>query len=121
MTSSKKRSDKPPQIPKHNKENGLSDDFSALINAIHYEGAANRDEESREDWGKKVRDYITIGVLGLTLVALYKTYAAISDQVEEMRKVYAPIAEQARIAQDNIVADHRAWIGVSMVRLDTPK
>lgn len=118
MTSGKKGHNKPTQTAEYNKSNRPSGDFSALIDAIHYEGAANRSEESNEDSGKTVRDYITIAVLILTLIALYKTYAAISDQVEEMRKVYGPIAEQAKIAHDNIVADHRAWIGVSRGEID---
>jgi hypothetical protein len=120
MTSSQKDPNKRAQAAKPNKNNGPSSDFSALIDAIHYEGAANRGEESREDFGKKVRDYITIVILGLTLIALYQTYVAISDQVAEMRKVYGPIAEQAQIAHDNIVADHRAWVGPLVQTIEKP-
>ena len=118
ITPSKKSPDKPTQVSEKDKDNGPSNDFTALINAIHYEGTANRSEESREDFGKKVRDYITIGVLVLTLIALSKTYVAISDQVGEMRKVYSPIAEQAKLAQDNLIADHRAWIGITRGKVD---
>jgi hypothetical protein len=30
-----------------------------------------------------------------------------------MRKVYGPVADQAKAANDNVIADHRAWIGPS--------
>ena len=42
-----------------------------------------------------------------------------------MRKVYKPIADQAQATKDNMVADHRAWIGpltqaIEMPAIDKP-
>jgi hypothetical protein len=69
-----------------------------LIDTIRYEGIANRKEENREDNGKIFRDYLTILVLGITLIALWRTYWAISDQVDETRKDYKPIADSSSAA-----------------------
>jgi len=45
---------------------------------------------------------------------------AITFQVIEMIKVYKPISEQAQATKDNMVADHRAWIGVIGATIDQP-
>jgi hypothetical protein len=114
MTSGQKRANKPTNIAEKYEKDRLSYDASALIYTLRDEGAANRSEGYSEDKGKN----ITIGILGLTLLALYKTYAAISDQVAEMQKVYGPIKDQAdaakitaQTASDNEIANNRAWIG----------
>jgi hypothetical protein len=86
MTSKPKPSKQPDQnIPKesHYRPSG---DFSALIDAIRDEGENYRREEGKEDIGKRIRDWITIIILGLTLIALAKTYYAVSDQVAENEK-----------------------------------
>jgi hypothetical protein len=78
------------------KERQPSSDFATLIDAIKSEGRAHRKEEQREDQGKKLREWITIIVIGLTFIA-------ICYQVHEMIKVYEPIkaqAEAAKIAAD---------------------
>lgn len=66
----------------------VSTEFEALIAAIRAEGIANRREEVGEDRGKRLREWITIVLLAMTL-------AAISWQVHEMIKVYGPIRDQA--------------------------
>jgi hypothetical protein len=86
------------QYPPHSP----SANFAALINAIQYEGIANRKEEKREDNGKVLRDYLTILVLGITLIALWKTYWSISDQVGEMQKVYPEIQRQSNSTSDQL-------------------
>src|ERR1700722_12883746 len=109
MTSKPKPSKQPDQnIPKKS-DYRASGDFSALIDAIRDEGETYRREEGKENIGKRVRDWITITILGLTLIALAKTYYAVSDQVAEMKKTYEPIANQAK----EMIADRRPFIGIA--------
>lgn len=68
-----------------------SPDFAALIDAIKNEGIAYRNEEQTEDSGKSFREWITIFLLFVTVVA-------IGWQVNEMIKVYKPIKDQADAA-----------------------
>lgn len=63
-------------------------DAAALIEVLKAEGLAFRSEEKREDRGKTAREWITITVISLTLVA-------VCWQVKEMIKVYDPIKDQA--------------------------
>jgi hypothetical protein len=86
--------------PIEKKPEGLSADFSALIDAIAEEGQASRDEEKREDDLKQVREWLTIALLVSTVVLL-------GWQVSEMVKVYEPIQTQAEAA----ITVQRAWIG----------
>src|ERR1700733_3664805 len=79
------------QLQKY-KESRPSSDFATLVDTIKSEGRAYRKEEQREDSGKRLREWITIGVIGLTFIA-------ICYQVREMIKVYEPIRDQA-IATD---------------------
>src|ERR1700722_5605560 len=109
MTSKPKPSKQPDQnIPKKS-DYRASGDFSALIDAIRDEGETYRREEGKENIGKRVRDWITITILGLTLIALAKTYYAVSDQVAEMKKTYEPIANQAK----EMIANRRPFIGIA--------
>jgi len=98
--------------------NGPSADFAALINAIAAEGRAARDEDQREDSGKRFREWLTIILLTLTVVA-------VGWQVSEMIKAYGPIKDQADAAKVSaeaaikqsesseraLVQAQRAWIG----------
>ena len=67
-------------------------DFTALIQTIKDEGIAYRKEEQSEDTGKRRREWITIGLLFVTVIA-------IGWQVREMVKVYGPIRDQAEAAR----------------------
>lgn len=78
-----------------------SADFAALIDAIKKEGIAYRKEERREDRGKKFREWITIGLIACTLVA-------IGWQVREMVRVYGPISDQAQASRDSAKANIEA-------------
>lgn len=83
------------------KERRPSSDFSALVDTIKSEGRAYRKEEQREDQGKKFREWITIGFIGLTFIA-------ICYQVHEMIKVYEPIRDQAIATDESAKATTRA-------------
>jgi hypothetical protein len=94
---------------RHSGENILKDedigqrpstDFRALIN-----------EERREDRGKAIRDWITIGILLATFGALAKNCLAIISQVDEMRRVYEPIKISADATMREAIANERAWVG----------
>ncbi|WP_439407941.1 hypothetical protein ACNJX9_04425 [Bradyrhizobium sp. DASA03076] len=80
---------------------GVSDDFAALIDTLRQEGRALRREEQREDRGKKFREWVTIIVITMTLIA-------VCYQVYEMIKVYEPIKQQADAAKDAADATERA-------------
>ena len=68
-------------------------DFAALIDTIHNEASANRNQEKREDSGQQFRDYVTLFILVATLVALSWTCYAIIQQVREMQRVYPQISK----------------------------
>lgn len=101
-----------------------SADVAALIDAIERQGRANREEEAREDRGKKFRESVTIGLLALTL-------GTVALQVREMMKVYDPIKVQADAAIDMakianarsadatkaLIEAQRAWLGPKNVKL----
>jgi hypothetical protein len=117
------------ELPKRNRRDGdskphqqdaiqgehkaVSADFTALINAITKEGGAGRDEEKREDDEKKLREWITIGLIALTLGVL-------GWQVGEMVKVYDPVKAQADAAERNLVAANRAWVEPASLILEKP-
>jgi hypothetical protein len=75
-----------------------SADFTRLIDAIHFEGDANRREEKTEDRGQRYRDNFTIIILVATLFTLGIRCVAIFQQVGEMQKVYGPIKDSAAAA-----------------------
>jgi hypothetical protein len=62
-----------------------SANFAALIAAVQSEGIAYRKEEQSEDRGKRLREWITISLVALTLIAVV-------FQVHEMIKVYVASA-----------------------------
>jgi hypothetical protein len=67
---------------------GPTIDLAPLIATLKSEGVAYRSEEQREDRSKKLREWLTIGLLFLTMIAIFW-------QVQEMIKVYGPVKEQA--------------------------
>jgi hypothetical protein len=100
-------------------------DFAALIDAITAEGRAYRAEEQREDKGKTFREWITVVLLGATMVAIFW-------QVYEMVHVYGPIRDQAeasKIAADaatkqsensdkTLIQTQRAWVGPTDAKIE---
>jgi hypothetical protein len=89
--------------PVEEKPEGLTADFSALINAIAKESKANRAEERREDDSKQAREWLTIALLVSTVVLL-------GWQVNEMVNVYGPISKQAEVAADTESKQLRAYV-----------
>ncbi|HME23516.1 MAG TPA: hypothetical protein VKI44_19695 [Acetobacteraceae bacterium] len=121
-----KKAGEPQETPATNDDSvSRSADFTALIDTIAAEGRANRAEERREDDAKRLREYATILLLGLTVIV-------VSWQVYEMRAVYDPIKEQASAAAINAAAASRqadnaeraliqatrAWVGPSEANLE---
>jgi hypothetical protein len=99
--------------PTEDNPNSPSPDFAALIDAMRAEGRAGRAEEKREDGGKKLRDWITILLLGFTAFV-------VKCQVDEMAKVYGPIKDQADATQKSLVATQRAWLDVKFSSFHGP-
>jgi len=110
---------------RHDDRDGAASNLAALINTIKAEGRANRAEERREDEAGKLREWFTIVLIALTLIA-------VGWQVSEMVKVYGPIKDQADAAklsadaakrsadaalaqaitsQKAAISNQRAWIG----------
>jgi hypothetical protein len=116
-----------------------SADFAALIDAIKTEASANRGEESREDRGKRFRDYLTLFFVMVTASGvLYQAYI-FSGQLEEMKsagvqtnkliganaklaeaagkqadaaqKQAQALVDSAKVAHDNMILAERAWVG----------
>jgi len=121
------RGDHPSGPRKDYVSRGSITNFSGLIDAIHYEGHANRKEERREDRGQRLRDNFTITALVATLVTLGVTCVAIFQQVGEMQKVYPEIqrqsdfaSKQAEIARAEYIANQRAWIGPTGAEITEP-
>jgi hypothetical protein len=101
------------------KPNGPSADVSTLVDAIKAEGRANRREEQREDSAKRWREWITIVLLGATVVA-------VGMQVHEMIKVYGPVKQQADAASTQsensnkaLIESQRAWVGPNGAKLSS--
>lgn len=94
----------------YNNEYSPTRDFAALIDAISYEGSANRKEEKREDWWGSFREIITIVLIAATLCAFIK-------QIDEMRKVYIPIKEQAKAIRDQLTLAYPPKIIVTQVHI----
>lgn len=127
-------------VPGRHIAHELSTDFAALINAITAQGDANRQEERTEDDGRKLREWLTIGLLIGTVYLL-------NNQVTEMKRVYDPIKgqadaavtqadaakaqaavaktqadaaiEAAKAAKENTIAAERAWVGPNGATIDT--
>jgi hypothetical protein len=80
--------------------NSQPPDLAALIDAITTEGRIYR-AEKREDCGSSVREWITIGVITSSLIAVWW-------QVHEMIKVYEPIKDSADAAKTSADAARRS-------------
>jgi hypothetical protein len=112
--------------PIKEKPEGLSTNFSALIDAIAQGGQSSRDEEKREDDLKQTREWLTIALLIATVVLL-------GWQIDEMRAVYGPIKDQAEAAKASataalaqsrnsekaLIQTQRAWVGPRNATLTT--
>ncbi len=90
--------------------------LSALAHTIANQHEADRQQEAREDRGKRYREYATIALLVLTTAGLFVQAVVFYRQLGEMQKVYAPIAEQAKATRESYASVQRAFI--SNVRLE---
>lgn len=118
---------------------GPSADFSALIDTIRQEAKANRDEESREDRGKRFREYLTLMLVFITAAAVIYQAFIFSGQLDEMKssgeqtgqliennaklagaagkqaeaaeKQAVAMSEYAKVTRDSLIAAQRAWVG----------
>jgi hypothetical protein len=101
------RTDKDEQPDKEQNEYlqvGASD-FAALIETIKAEGKASRAEKSKECGTAQFPEYVSIGIIAVTMLAIVM-------QVREMVKVYDPIRDQAETAKNGLRSVQRAFITV---------
>ena len=120
-------------------QNAVSPDFAALIDTMRKEGRANRKEESREDRGKRFREYLTLlFVIATTAGVFYQAYI-FSGQLTEMKSsgeqttkliennavLAASAAKQAEatdkqadamnasveVSRESLIASGRTWVG----------
>lgn len=130
----------------NNDQRGPSADFAALIDAIGREGQANRTEEKREDRGKRFREYLTLFFIIATTAGVFYQAHIFSEQRDEMHtaseqttqlignnakladaaadqakatdKEAAALADNAKVAHDNMIASERAWVGPTNASID---
>ncbi len=125
-----------------------SPDFIALIDTIRAEGSANRKEESREDRGKRFREYLTlVFIIATTAGVFYQAYI-FSGQLTEMKssgeqtglliganaKLAEATAKQAdaaeqqakatseavEVSKESLIVGGRAWVGPHTAKITSP-
>jgi hypothetical protein len=85
------------------KREPIADSIAALKKTIATERDADRKQQERSERGKALREWATI-------ILLFVTAGFVLGQWFEMKKVYAPIAEQARSTRESYAAVQRAFI-----------
>jgi hypothetical protein len=129
-------------------QKAVSSDFAVLIDTIRSEGRANRKEESREDRGKRFRDYLTlVFVIATTAGVFYQAYI-FSGQLAEMKssgeqtglliganaKLAEATAKQAdaaekqakamndavEVSKQSLIVGGRAWVGPRTTKITSP-
>jgi hypothetical protein len=129
-------------------QKAISPDFAVLIDTIRSEGRANRKEESREDRGKRFRDYLTlVFVIATTAGVFYQAYI-FSSQLTEMQSsgeqtaklidnnaaLAVSATKQAEaadkqanamnaaveVSRQSLVAAGRAWVGPRLAKITGP-
>jgi len=145
-TQEKKETDTNNREGGNDNQRNPSSDFSALIDAISKEAQANRDEERREDRGKRFREYLTLFFVVVTAGGiLYQAYI-FSGQLDEMKgasvqtnklvganaalaeaaakqanaadKQANALSEAAKVSRENMIAAERAWIGPRNAKIE---
>lgn len=122
----------------HN-EGSPSPDFAALMDTIAREGKANRDEEAREDRGKRFREYLTLIFIIATAAGVFYQAHIFSQQLDEMKsasvqtnqliganaklaeaagkqadaaqKQADALGEAAKVSHESMILAQRAWVG----------
>ena len=89
---------------------GVADALTALTHTVAEQHQTDRQQEAREDRGKRYREYATIALLVLTTAGLFVQAVVFYRQLGEMQKVYAPIAEQAKATRESYVSVQRAFV-----------
>ncbi len=140
--------DQGPDAQVESEQNAVSPDFAALIDTMRKEGRANRKEESREDRGKRFREYLTLlFVIATTAGVFYQAYI-FSGQLTEMKSsgeqttkliennavLAASAAKQAEatdkqadamnasveVSRESLIASGRAWVGPRLAKMTSP-
>lgn len=83
-------------------EHGQSADITALIDAQSRQSEADREERRRQDRRKSFREWATIILLFLAIGATVIQAIIFHRQLDEMRKAYEPISQQASAASGQL-------------------
>jgi len=101
-------------------------DVLTLIEAIKAERDLSRKEEAGEDRAKGIREWITIGLVTGTLLAviyqvseMIRVYGPIQEQAIASVKAAAAATQQAESAERTRVDLQRAWVGTKRVSLSS--
>jgi hypothetical protein len=96
-----------------NQREPIADALSALENTIATERDADRKQQERGERGKAFREWATILLLSITA-------GFVLGQWSEMRRVYAPIADQAQAARESYAAVQRPFVNASLKLIPDP-
>ncbi len=94
--------------------------FTAVMFHLVCKYKTYRNKHNSEEEAKSFREWIAIGIGIFTFVVLTITCVAIINQVEEMRKAYEPMSEQARYTREAYIAIQRPYIVVGDDPIITP-
>jgi hypothetical protein len=83
-------------------KDGRSPDIATLIDAHSRQSEADREERRRQDRGKSCREWATIILLFLAFAATVIQAIIFHGQLDEMRKAYEPISQQASAASGQL-------------------
>ena len=84
--------------------------ITAALKAISDAQDRQTSHEDGSDKKNLALNVVTIILLFVTVFFTYKTWKTFEGQLEEMRKVYKPIEDQAKVAQETLIASSRGWI-----------
>jgi hypothetical protein len=91
--------------------------ITAALKAISDAQDRQTSHEDGSDKKNLALNVVTIILLFVTVFFTYKTWKTFEGQLEEMRKVYKPIEDQAKVAQETLIASSRGWIARGLPKL----
>jgi len=91
---------------------------AAALTAINNQLEAHNQRQDRTEKPKRWFDIATAGFVFATAVFTGLAWWVFRGQLDEMKKAYGPLEQQAKIATDSLIAANRAWMAPSRAELD---